>query len=266
MSIQAKKSLGQNFLKSGAILDKIINAGNLGKDDLVLEIGPGEGILTEKLIGRAKKVIAIEKDDRLIKLLQNKFDKNISNKSFELIHGDVLEKDISKHGLKTGEFKLIANIPYYITGQIFRKFLSGPIQPNKMVVLVQKEVAQRAVARDSKESLLSISIKIYGEPKMMDVVARGNFNPVPNVDSAILLVDNISKNYFVGFSEDIFFEVLKAGFAHKRKQILGNLKDLIKDGEKVSKILKKCEIDEKSRAEDLKKEDWAKIVLEYVKL
>jgi 16S rRNA (adenine1518-N6/adenine1519-N6)-dimethyltransferase len=263
MSIKAKKSLGQNFLKSGAILDKIIIAGSVGKDDLVLEIGPGEGALTEKLLEKAKKVIAVEKDDRLIGVLEQKFAKNIENGSFELIHDDILESDIQKYGLKSEEYKLIANIPYYITGQIFRKFLSGPIQPNKMVVLVQKEVAQRAVARDEKESLLSISIKIYGEPKMMGVVARGNFNPVPNVDSAILLVDNISKDFFAGFTEDSFFEVLKAGFAHKRKQIAGNLKDLIKDGEKVSTLLKKCDIDEKSRAEDLNKEDWAKIVIEY---
>ncbi len=134
-----------------------------------------------------------------------------------------------------------------------------------MVILVQKEVAQRAVARDGKESLLSISTKIYGEPKMMGIVARGNFNPVPNVDSAILLIDNISKEFFKEFAEDAFFEVLKAGFAHKRKQIFGNLKDLIKNPEKVSEILKKCEISEKSRAEDLKKEDWAKIVIEYSK-
>jgi len=263
MSIQAKKSLGQNFLKSGTILDKIINAGNVGRDDPVLEIGPGEGALTEKLLNSAKKVVAIEKDDRLIKLLQDKFAENIKNGSFELIHADVLDIDLNTLNLKTKTYKLIANIPYYITGQIFRKFLSGPIQPSKMVVLVQKEVAQRAVARDGKESLLSISIKIYGEPKMMGVVARGNFNPVPNVDSAILLVDNISKNFFTDFTEEVFFKVLKAGFAHKRKQLLGNLKDLIKNGEKVSEILKKCKIDEKIRAEDLKKEDWAKIVLEF---
>lgn len=266
MSIQAKKSLGQNFLKSGAVLEKIINAGNVSKDDLVLEIGPGEGALTEKLLEKTRKVVAVEKDDRLIEFLRQKFLKNIENGSLELIHGDILEENVSEYGLKTGEYKLIANIPYYITGQIFRKFLSEDNQPNKIVVLVQKEVAHRAVANDGKESLLSISTKVYGEPKNMGIVAKGNFHPVPKVDSAILLIDKINKDYFKNFTEKDFFRVLKAGFAHKRKQLLGNLKDLIKDGKKVSEILKKCEIDEKSRAEDLKKEDWARIVIEYSRL
>lgn len=263
MSIQAKKSLGQNFLKSGAILDKIVSAGRVTENDIVLEIGPGEGALTQKLLEKAKKVIAVEKDDRLISILKDKFSKNLENGSFELIHGDILEQNLQDLPIKTCQYKLIANIPYYITGQIFRKFLSGTNQPNKMVVLVQKEVAERAAAKDGKESLLSISIKIYGQPKNMGTVARGNFNPIPNVDSAILLIDDISKSFFTGFNEELFFVILKAGFAHKRKQLFGNLKDLIKDSEKISKILRNCGIDEKIRAEDLKKEDWAKIVIEY---
>lgn len=262
MSIQAKKSLGQNFLKSGAILEKIINAGNVGKDDLVLEIGPGEGALTEKLLEKARKVVAIEKDDRLIDILKKKFSKNIENDSFELIHGDILKEDI-ENTLKNKDYRLIANIPYYITGQIFRKFLSESKQPTKMVVLVQREVAQRVIANDGKESLLSMSIKVYGDPKNMGTVSKGNFNPIPKVDSAILLIDNINKDFFKGFSESEFFEILKTGFSHKRKQLGGNLKSLIRDEVLIKKILQKCEIDPKSRAENLKKEDWAKIVLEY---
>lgn len=262
MNIQAKKSLGQNFLKSGTVLEKIVNAGDVNKSDLILEIGPGQGALTEKLLEKAGKVIAIEKDDRLIDILKEKFSKNIENGSFELIHGDILEENIEKM-LRGNDYKLIANIPYYITGQIFRKFLSESRQPSKMVVLVQKEVAQRVVANDGKESLLSMSIKVYGQPKNMGIVAKGNFNPIPKVDSAILLINNINKDFFKDFSESDFFELLKIGFSHKRKQLGGNLRNLIKDDVLIEKILQKCGISPKSRAEDLKKEDWAKLVLEY---
>lgn len=259
--IIAKKSLGQNFLKSGRILDNIVKSADITKSDIVLEIGPGMGALTEKLLETAGKVIAVEKDDRLISVLEEKFAQNIKNRSFSLIHDDILEQDISKIGLNNGEFKLVANIPYYITGMIIRMFLSGNLQPSKMVLLVQKEVAERIIARDKKESLLSISVKVYGEPKIMGIVAKGNFNPVPNVDSAILSVSGISKNFFTDITEDSFFEVLKAGFAHKRKKLFGNIKHLLGDGVE-ERILNTTKLDKNCRAEDLTIEQWKQIVLE----
>ncbi len=161
--IIAKKSLGQNFLKSKRALSEIISAGEVNHDDLVLEIGPGQGALTEKILETGAKVIAVEKDDRLISLLNEKFIKETNSGQFTLIHGDILDLDLAF--LKNSEFKLIANIPYYITGLIFRKFLEGNIQPSKIVIMVQKEIADRIIARDGKESLLSISVKAYGQPK-----------------------------------------------------------------------------------------------------
>ena len=195
--IVAKKSLGQNFLKSKKALFAMIEAGKVSAGDIVLEIGPGQGALTEKLLETGADVIAIEKDDRLIAILEEKFAEAIQDGALRLVHADVLEEDIAALGLKNNKYKLIANIPYYITGQIFRKFLSGNIQPSKLVMMVQKEIADRIIARDGKESLLSLSVKAYGTPKKIMKVEKENFSPQPKVDSAILLVDNISKDFFL---------------------------------------------------------------------
>jgi len=255
MSIFAKKSLGQNFLKNEGVLQKIAEAGEMSSNDIVLEVGPGEGALTEKLLEKAGKVIAVEKDHRLISILEEKFKKEILEGKFKLFEGDILEDDTEKWGIKNGEFKIIANIPYYITGLFFRKFLSGPINPTKIVVLVQKEIADRIIARDGKESLLSISVKAYGTPSLVMKVSKGSFVPAPKVDSAVLLIDNISKNFFKNFNEDKFFEILKTGFAHKRKILMGNLKEY-----NVSEVFSELGFSEKIRAEDLRLEDWGEIV------
>jgi 16S rRNA A1518/A1519 N6-dimethyltransferase RsmA/KsgA/DIM1 with predicted DNA glycosylase/AP lyase activity len=329
--IKAKKSLGQNFLNSDGALDTIIKAGRVTKGDNVLEIGPGKGALTKRLLDTGAKVIAIEKDARLIPLLEELFAKEIKTKKLTLIHADVLELDVAKvmslsvipaeAGIQseksestwipasagmtnTGEmkYKLIANIPYYITGEITRKFLSGNFQPSLMVILVQKEVAERITTtiqgssktKEGKESILSISVKVYGEPKYIQTVKAGCFFPPPKVDSAILLIDNISKKNFSDFEvsslrmrgstlpsisnqensklvdprirkddnteddakkiEQKFFEVVKAGFAHKRKTLSSNLKQIISK-EKLTEL----GIKENERAENLTVEEWLKI-------
>ena len=190
---KAKKSLGQNFLKSEPALQMMCDAGALTTTDTILEIGPGKGALTERLLTRAGKVIAVEKDRELIAILQEKFANDIENKKLLIIDGDILEFDPKHAGMKEGEYKIIANIPYNITGSIIRKFLSETIQPNTMVLLVQKEVAQRIVARDTKESILSLSVKAYGTPKYMMKVGKRFFTPAPKVDSAIIAVTDISK-------------------------------------------------------------------------
>lgn len=257
--IYAKKSLGQNFLKSKVALSAMINASEINSDDTILEIGPGQGALTKKLLETEAKVIAIEKDDRLIEFLNNKFEKEIKNDQFKLIHGDVLELDLIKISLKTTNYKLIANIPYYITGQIFRKFLSGSIQPKLLVIMVQKEIADRIIARDGKESLLSLSVKAYGTTEKVLKVGKENFSPKPKVDSAILLVDNISKDFFKDIGEEKFFEVIKTGFAHKRKILIANLRE--KYGKNDLKLIfSDLKISEKVRSEDLKLEDWKKLI------
>jgi 16S rRNA (adenine1518-N6/adenine1519-N6)-dimethyltransferase len=254
MNIPAKKSLGQNFLKSKTALFKMLEAGEVNENDIVLEVGPGKGALTEMLLTKAKKIIAVEKDDRLISFLQAKFSEEIKKGKLEIIHEDILEFKVGK-----GEYKIIANIPYYITGQFLRKFLEESIcQPAKIVVMVQKEIAQRIVANDHKESILSISVKAYGKPKMVMKVGKENFSPAPNVDSAILLIDNISRKFFLenNIQEKRFFEILHAGFAHKRKILSSNLKGVV-TLEKISLLKNNV------RAEDLNLKDWGSLLSEY---
>jgi 16S rRNA (adenine1518-N6/adenine1519-N6)-dimethyltransferase len=253
-NIPAKKSLGQNFLKSKTALFKMVEAGEITESDTVIEVGPGKGALTEKLLEKGCKVIAIEKDHRLIELLQETFSKQISENKLEIIHDDVLNFQPNTYNLKPYTYKIIANIPYYITGQFLRKFLETDNQPERIVVMVQKEIAQRIIANDKKESLLSISVKAFGQPKMVMKVDKEHFSPQPKVDSAILAIKNINKELFVknNISEEKFFEILHLGFAHKRKMLSGNLK--------VSKeFLTSLAIEPNTRAEDLTLEQWVSL-------
>jgi 16S rRNA (adenine1518-N6/adenine1519-N6)-dimethyltransferase len=258
MFFKAKKSLGQNFLKSKEALRDIVEAANISPDDTILEIGPGKGILTAALLEQAGKVIAIEKDDRLIEVLQETFKEQILAKKFELIHEDILTVDIKKYGLKQGNYKLVANIPYYITGLLIQEFLTSETQPERMVLLVQKEVAQRIVARDNRESLLSISVKAYGNPDYIATVKAKYFSPEPKVDSAIILVDSISKEFFNDIPEEKFFKVAKAGFAHKRKVVISNLKNVFPEKD-FNMIFETLSLNKKARAENLTLHDWKKI-------
>ncbi len=227
----------------------------MNSEDTIIEVGPGKGVLTEKLVAIAKKVIAVEKDDRLMEFLQDKFVEEIKNGKLEIVHGDILDFTPDPWHLTPGTYKVVANIPYYITGLFLRKFLEETdCQPERIVVMVQKEIAQRIVANEQagqKESLLSMSIKAYGTPKMVMKVDKENFSPAPNVDSAILLISNISKKFFVEnqISEENFFQILHAGFAHKRKILSSNLKGIVTP-EKISLLSKNI------RAEELKLEDW----------
>src|SRR3989344_2448242 len=160
--MKPKKSLGQHFLKSRDALRKIIQAGEISQDDVILEIGPGKGVLTEELLKNSSRIIAVEKDRELFVFLSEKFQKEVKEKKLILINEDILNSKIENLKLKI--YKLISNIPYNITGAILKKFLTEKYQPKRMVLLVQKEVAERIVARDKKESILSISVKAYGEP------------------------------------------------------------------------------------------------------
>ncbi len=259
-SFHAKKSLGQNFLKSEPALKKMCEAGEVNNHDVVLEIGPGKGALTTKLLLVAQKVLAIEKDRELFDFLKEKFSSEIKSGKLELINGDILEIDVKNYGLKSGQYKIIANIPYNITGAIFKKFLSSTEQPKTMVLLVQKEVAERIVARNGKESILSLSVKTYGTPKYMMKVAKRFFNPAPKVDSAIIAITNISKaNFKDNYDEKNFFNIIKAGFAHKRKVLRKNLEFFQKTPGQIDEIFEKLKINSKARAEDIKFEIWLEI-------
>lgn len=252
-----KKSLGQNFLKSTAYLHAIVDAAEVQKGDLVLEIGPGEGALTKELLTRGATVIAVEKDHRLIPYLQMIFDKEIYSKQFTLIEADALELS-AQDLIGKKDFKMVANIPYYITGALLKKFLSEEEhQPNTLVFLVQKEVAER-IAKSKKESILSLSVKAYGEVKYVKTVPRGAFSPAPDVDSAILLVKDVSKKNFNNAAhEKKFFTLIKLGFGQKRKMLKKNIAGIF--GDKTSEAFTKVGIAEDARAEDVPLEKWLQL-------
>ena len=251
--MKAKKSLGQHFLRSGKALNKIIEVGRIVPGETVLEIGPGEGALTRKLLEAGARVIAVEKDDGLYEQLKRE---NLEN--LELIHADILKFDLA---LVDVSYKLIANIPYNITGAILEKFLSAENQPGLAVLLVQKEVAKRIV--DKKGSVLSISIQAYGKPRYVETVKAGSFAPTPKVDSAIIAIENISKDLFKEFSEEKFFKMLKTGFKSKRKKLSSNLASAF-GKEKVSEAFQKLKISDNTRAEELDLATWAQIAREIL--
>jgi 16S rRNA (adenine1518-N6/adenine1519-N6)-dimethyltransferase len=258
--MRAKKHLGQNFLTSHIVARDMVTAAKISKDDTIVEIGPGKGFLTKELFNFAKKVIAIEKDSELIpKLKEISISETaaVKNKKLEIIEGDILEEEtLKKLTIEDGSYKLVANIPYYITGQILRLFLSGEKKPLSMTLMLQKEVVSRIVANDKKESVLSLSVKAYGIPRYIKKVPARYFSPKPKVDSAILHIENISKNHFSSNEEEnLFFNIIKAGFAHKRKFLSRNLETLF-DKEIIKRLFTSCEIPNKTRAEDIPLEKW----------
>jgi len=236
-------------------------AGEVNSNDVILEIGPGKGALTEKLLEKAKKVIAVEKDDTLSEFLREKFREETENGKLKIINDDILNFNLNKNGFQNLKYKIIANIPYNITGAIIKNFLSNKVKPKVMVLLVQKEVAERIVARDDKESILSLSVKAYGDPKYEMRVSKKYFSPSPKVDSAIISIKNISNdNFKTDKEEEIFFELIKSGFAHKRKLLLKNIEKILeKYGVSKEKITKQIVLKENSRAEDKKLDDWLSI-------
>jgi len=266
--MKAKKSLGQNFLKSEPALRKIIEAGEIKSDDIILEIGPGRGALTKRLLEVSSHVIAVEKDRELFELLKEKFSEQIKSNKLKLICEDILNFDAKAYRLEPKAYKIIANIPYNITGAILKKFLTEKNQPERMILMLQHEVAQRIIASDKKESLLSISVKAYGQPKMIMKVPARYFSPAPKVDSAVIAIKNISRKNFATNSsppfgggvpggrggEDKFWQIVKSGFAHKRKKLSSNLKSLQKQLN--FSVLK--DLGDK-RAEDLTLSDWIRI-------
>jgi len=254
-----KKSLGQHFLLSKEVVDDAIVAGEVSAVDSVLEIGPGNGVLTEALLQKAGRVIAVEKDDLLIPKLQKKFVSEISSGRLNLINGDILK--IRNLKSEISGYKVIANIPYYITGAIIKLLLTSKHLPEIIVLLVQKEVGERIVACDGKESILSISVKVFGMPTIVREVPRNLFYPEPAVDSVLLKIANIHNPFKNEAEEKSFFSLVKSGFSAKRKLLLNNLSNTHFSKKELVKIFLDLGIDEKTRAEDVPLETWKQIAL-----
>jgi len=247
--------LGQHFLTGTWAAKRLAESVGVRPGEPILEIGPGKGALTKELLATGARVVAVEKDEALAEELGKTFSSEIASGVLRIITGDIRDFSPERHGLSSGGYVLAANIPYYITGEIIRQFLETEAPPRALALLVQKEVAARIFARDKKESILSISVKAYGTPSIIAKVSRGNFSPPPSVDSAVLLVSNVSKDFFLGFTEKEFFTVVRAGFASKRKFLANNL------GAKFGKVpaleaMRSCGLNEKIRAEDVALQEW----------
>jgi len=253
-NLSPSKKYGQNYLMTKIYIDKMLEAGEINKDDLVVEVGPGFGVLTFALAEKAGKIVSFEIEQKLREYWEENALENL-----EIIWGNALEKFSSLQS-QYKKYKVVANLPYQITSAILRMFLELENKPESMVIMVQKEVAQRITAKKGDMSVLAISVQYYGQPKVVAKVTKGNFWPSPKVDSAVLLINNI-KSPNNDFSDERFFEVVKSGFAQKRKQLWRNLSQGLKlDAEKIKGILVEVCGNEKIRAEELGVEEWVEIV------
>lgn len=271
LQVKAKKSLGQNFLNDPHYLERIIASAELTSEDLVLEIGPGQGSLTRELAARAAGLMAVELDDRLITPLRAMFATQLGR--IRIVHGDILELDPAaliddlaadlpgrEPNLTSGAaYKVVANLPYYITSAVLRQLLEARRPPTRAVVLVQVEVAQRICARPGDMSLLAASVQYYAQPQLVDRVPAGAFRPIPKVDSAILRLD-VYPQPAVDVPAERFFTVVRAGFGQKRKQLLNSLTSgLSLPKQAVVAALECAGIDPMRRAETLALPEWSSL-------
>ncbi len=250
----AKQALGQNFLMHQATAERIADAAGITPSTVVLEIGPGTGMLTRALLSRAGKVIAVETDQDLIPVLKEDFAASIADGRLTIHSADIRTFDLGS--LPEG-YAVVANIPYYITGEIMRLLLTTQNKPSSVTVLVQKEVAERIV-RSKKESLLSLSVKAFGTPSYKFTVPRGAFRPAPNVDSAVLNIRDIEHPFDTKHEEERFFEILRAGFAHKRKRLAKNLEE-VASAESIHSAFMGLGLSANERAEDVALAVWKQL-------
>ena len=263
-NLKNNKSLGQHWLRDREILDAIAFSAEIEDGDFVLEIGPGLGTLTSSLLkfaGKNGRVLSVEFDENLAKKLPAQF----PGKNLEIINADFLDFDLSE---LPKNYKVAANVPYYITSKIVEKLLTNENKPSVAALLVQKEVAERMAAKAGELSILAIASQIYAEVSLDILVPREFFTPPPKVDSQVVVLKSREHNLIEIFnsknncevSEREFFRIVKAGFAAKRKKIAKSLSaNLAISKERTAEILEKCEISPDLRAQDLNIEEWLKI-------
>jgi len=258
--IEPKPSLGQNFLFDDEILGRIAATADLSPHDQILEIGPGLGTLTRHLAKTAVRVLAVELDNRLLPVLQNEL---AYFKNVDIIHGDILE--LNPADLFDGPYKVVANVPYYITGAILRHLLTAVHKPTLMVLTVQKEVAERLKAVPPHMSLLAVSVQFYGMVQISHIIKAGAFWPRPEVDSAVTRLDLFEEPLLPLAEEATFFRLVKAGFSQKRKQLHKNLGQLGLAKTVVVDLLAQAGIDGRRRAETLTIGEWTAVYQAYAK-
>ena len=254
---RAKKSLSQNFLHDVRVIRKIVELSK-NNSKIIFEIGAGTGNLTDVILAQLQdhqKLIAIEVDTDLVNQLQTRFDQCIRVGKLEMIHTDFKTFNFGQLG---GDYSIIANVPYHLTKLIIRDIFSADNLPNSIYFVIQDDVAERIVERDGKGSLLSKSVLVYADAKILYNISRGAFSPAPNVDSALLGLTNISRDKMTADNE-VYFYVLRAGFAHKRKKLLQNLSHIL-NKEKLHKYFEKLNLSIDIRAEELSTEQWLGLV------
>jgi 16S rRNA (adenine1518-N6/adenine1519-N6)-dimethyltransferase len=261
--IRAKKGLGQNFLIDDKVLETILDTADLNPTDTVIEVGPGLGIMTAALAKRAGWVIAIELDNRLAEILKQ----TLPGENIVVLNQDILGTDPgtlfqqdTKFPVTIKPYKVVANLPYYITSPVLRHFLAASVKPEKIVVMVQKEVAEAIVARPGQRSVLSISVQFYGKPEIVAIVPAAAFLPAPAVDSALVKIDVYPRPPIEVDDEDRFFKLVRAGFTAARKQAANSLaQGLGLDKAVVQGWLKKADIDPMRRVETFTLDEWAEL-------
>ena len=260
-NLWAKKGLGQNFLIDEKAFDMIIGAADLKPSDNVIEVGPGTGFLTEKLIEKAGCVIAVEYDANMVRLLEKRF-KDVKN--LTIIHSDILRtKD---YGLRTKLYKVVANIPYYITSPLIKHFLQSDLQPEMMVLLVQKEVAEKVCGITGK-SLITIETQLFGKPEIIGIVPSSSFYPAPKVDSAILKIDVFKKPLVPENQLSDFLRIVKFGFSQKRKKLSNALgAGLHIAPSEIAEIIRSADVDPDFRPESLDIDDWKRLAMALTKM
>lgn len=254
--IRARKGLGQHFLIDEAALDASLRAAELESTDTVVEIGPGLGVLTERLAESVARVITIEIDSAVTSLLSHRFS---GQPQVTILTADVLRLDLESllPVARKTPYKVVANLPFYIAAPTIRRFLEAPFKPTRLVVMVQREVAENICAPPGKLSILALSVQFYGRPSLVRIVPARSFYPAPKVDSAIVRID-VYDRPLLPVTPDRFFRVVKAGFSAPRKQLRNALaRGLGIDPAEVTPILDRVGIDPKRRAETVSLEEWA---------
>lgn len=256
--LRANKKLGQNFLINEEIINQIIEKADVNKNDTIIEIGPGLGSLTAKLLENANKVIAIELDSNMSNILKERF---CLYDNFELIENDVLKVNLNEIIEKYESVKVVANLPYYITTPIIMKLLEERLKLKSITVMVQKEVGERfcAVPNSKEYGAITISINYYTKPEIIIDVPKENFEPMPEVDSCVIKLDVRNVPPVELKNEKDFFNLIKAGFSQRRKTINNSLASMGISKEKIKSVLEKLGIDSKLRAENLTMEQFADI-------